>query len=349
MTAAPNPENTDQSKTRVPILDGWRGISILLVLAGHMLPIGPKWLKLNAMVSASGLSLFFFLSGFLVVSMLLKNDNIISFFIRRLFRILPLAYLALIVLLLANAAPTHVWLANLFFYANIIPDDLLPHGDHLWSLCVEVQFYLAVGLTVAALGRRGLLLVPIACVAVTAARAAYEIEFSIVTWFRIDEILVGGTVALFLNSSKPTRTPQEWPAYVSFGLFAALLLSSHESFGYLCYLRPYIAALLIYSTMQRFDFLYALLSSPWLRYLATTSYALYVIHPLTYAGWLGEGDVVIKYSKRILSFILTFLLAHLSTKYYERHWNELGHRLSARVSTHRGQKVAAGPQPVVNQ
>ena len=111
-----------------------------------------------------------------------------------------------------------------------------------------------------------------------------------------------------------------------------------------------MAALLIYSTMhRRFDFLYALLSSEWLRYLAATSYALYVIHPLTYAGWLGEGDVVVKYSKRILSFILTFLLAHLSTKYYERRWNELGHRLGDRASTHRGKKIAAGPQPVVNQ
>ena len=29
--------------THLPVLDGWRGISISCVLAGHMLPLGPKY------------------------------------------------------------------------------------------------------------------------------------------------------------------------------------------------------------------------------------------------------------------------------------------------------------------
>lgn len=47
------------SKTRFHVLDGWRGISILLVLAGHLLPIGlPEW-QMNASVAASGMAMFF--------------------------------------------------------------------------------------------------------------------------------------------------------------------------------------------------------------------------------------------------------------------------------------------------
>ena len=49
------------------------------MLAGHMLPLGPKVLQLNETVAATGMSLFFTLSGFLIVSMLTKNDNVASF------------------------------------------------------------------------------------------------------------------------------------------------------------------------------------------------------------------------------------------------------------------------------
>src|SRR4051812_41940042 len=100
-------------KKRIPVLDGWRGVSILLVLAGHMLPLSPKWLHLNFAVSAAGLSIFFFLSGFLVASMLLGNDNVASFFVRRLFRIVPLAWLAVLVLLAIEMPSSRIWLANL--------------------------------------------------------------------------------------------------------------------------------------------------------------------------------------------------------------------------------------------
>ena len=65
--------------SRLPALDGWRGISILCVLAGHMLPLGPKFLQFNEMIATTGMSLFFILSGFLIVSMLVRNDNVASF------------------------------------------------------------------------------------------------------------------------------------------------------------------------------------------------------------------------------------------------------------------------------
>jgi peptidoglycan/LPS O-acetylase OafA/YrhL len=340
----------DLRLTRLPVLDGWRGISILLVLIGHMLPLGPKWLMLNSMVSAAGLSIFFFLSGFLVVSMLLRNDNIASFFIRRLFRILPLAWMLLIAMLLVQGPPSGVWLANLLFYANIFPNDLLPHGEHLWSLSVEVQFYLAVALAVAIFGRRGLILVPVACLVVTLARIVYGMGFSIVTWFRIDEILIGGTVALFMNSSRCADAAQKWPAAIPFVLIPILFVSCHESLLFANYLRPYITALLVYSTIYRkADLLQEILSGKALRYLAQASYALYVIHPLTYAGWLGEGDVVVRYTKRMLSFFLTFCFAHVSSNYYEKYWNDLGHALASRIEQNNSEKSSLRSQQIVDR
>jgi peptidoglycan/LPS O-acetylase OafA/YrhL len=326
------PVSIDPRVHRLRVLDGWRGISILLVLAGHMLPLGPKWLELNSMAATAGLSIFFCLSGFLIVSMLLRNSSVLSFFIRRLFRILPLAWFALLALLVVQQPAGSVWYSNLLFYANLVPDALLPHGEHLWSLSVEMQFYVAAGLAVAAFGSRGLLLVPAACIAVTLARVIYGMEISNITWFRVDEILAGGTLALFLNLSRFAHAGQKWPSTIPFLLIIALFLASHELLGPANYFRPYITALLVYSTIGlRAGPLQAALSGKFLGYFARTSYALYVIHPLTEAGWLGEGDVLTRYSKRLLSFVLTFSAAHISTMYYEKYWNELGHRLASNV------------------
>ena len=328
--------------THLPVLDGWRGISISCVLAGHMLPLGPKVLGLNGMVATAGMSLFFFLSGFLIVSMLSRNDNVLSFLVRRLCRIVPLAWGFLVVLLFFTGASFEIWKANLFFYANLpiasVPDEngapfyLLRQNGHFWSLCVEMQFYAAIALVVALAGRRGLVVVPIACVIVTAARIAYGEHNSIVTWWRVDEILVGGIVALALGSQRLAELAARLPAITPIVVAPLLLLSSDERFGPLNYARPYFAALVIGSTiLRRDDMLQRLLCGRTLAYLAKVSYALYVIHPVTKLGWLGEGDVAVRYTKRIGSFLLTFLFAHFSTNYYEKYWIGLGHRLAARI------------------
>ena len=88
-----------EKKGRFQVLDGWRGISILLVLATHLLPLGPKIWRLNASTGNLGMSLFFALSGFLITKNLLEHGDIRAFFIRRIFRILPLAYLYLVIVL----------------------------------------------------------------------------------------------------------------------------------------------------------------------------------------------------------------------------------------------------------
>ena len=81
-------------ESRLQLLDGWRGISISLVLAGHLLPLGPKSLQINPTATAAGMAMFFILSGFLITSLLLRDDHIGRFLVRRFARIVPLAWLA---------------------------------------------------------------------------------------------------------------------------------------------------------------------------------------------------------------------------------------------------------------
>ena len=61
---------------RLFVLDGWRAISILLVLATHLLPLGPKRLQLNVTSGTMGMSLFFTLSGFLITQQLHARRNV---------------------------------------------------------------------------------------------------------------------------------------------------------------------------------------------------------------------------------------------------------------------------------
>ena len=52
------------SESRSSVLDGWRGISITLVLLGHLFPLGPKSWQLNGTVAAAGMAIFFYIVWF---------------------------------------------------------------------------------------------------------------------------------------------------------------------------------------------------------------------------------------------------------------------------------------------
>ena len=205
------------------------------------------------------------------------------------------------------------------FVVNYI--GLGPYNWHFWSLCVEMQFYLAIALTVWLLGRQGLWLVFPACIAVTLIRinAGSYIDFR--THLRVDEILAGACVAMVFKES--WRGALRFPT--SLAACAAILwaaCSAPES-GWLQYVRPYASgAMLMVILTHRDTVLLRLLSCAPLRYVANISYALYVIHPVTYMGWMHEGSFWPRAAKRLVSFALTFSLAHLSTFYWESPWRK---------------------------
>ena len=326
---------------RLDMLDGWRALSILTVMAAHMLPLGAKNWGLNESVAALGMAIFFSLSGFLVVSILLRDHNILAFVIKRVARIMPLAWVVLIVVLTIAAASAATWRANLLFYANL-PPFYLQYGGHFWSLSVEMQFYAAVGLTVALAGARGLWLVPVASIGVTVLRILCHESMSIVTWFRIDEILAGGTLALLLHTHN--KAMQKYLGKLPFLLFViAFTLSTTKlnALLVLSYLRPYLVATMIGITIVRpVPFLSRLLVVRPARYIATISYALYIFHPYSMSGWLASGGKVEKYAKRPLCFALTFFVAHVSTFHYERPINRFAHRISASRTVRRWMRSA---------
>lgn len=319
-------------KERFNVLDGWRGISILLVLATHLLPLGPKAWELNVTSGILGMALFFTLSGFLVTHFLLNRYGILDFLIRRFFRILPLAWLYIGLMFLLSPVASDIWRAHFLFYANYPPEQLVPLTAHLWSLCVELHFYIGIALLVALLNKKGLMLIPLICIAFTLLRIANGVHFSVITHFRVDEILAGATLALVYNN-RLGQVSRDFLSRIHYPVILLLLLvSCHPDSQFLSYLRPYLAAVLVGATLfnQRTG-LAGFLKNRVLFYIATISFALYVIHPFLASTWLGSGSGLEKYAKRPLLFALLFVSAHLSTFYYEHRCIALGKRISSKL------------------
>ena len=288
------------------------------MLGSHLLPLGPHWLQLNFVAGAAGMALFFTLSGFLITQFLAAGMAIPEFLARRFARIIPLAWLAMAFLLTWQRYDVATVTRNFLFVANLPPTALLHGGDHLWSLCVEMQFYISIALICVLFGRRGLYLIPVLAIGVTGARIIAAQPISIVTWHRIDEILAGGVIALIYSGWFGERTIRILERLPAWPFVLALLVCSHPYSGSLQYLRPYAASFLVGASLSSCPprLHNALVSKP-MAYIAEISYALYVIHGVLSATWLGAGDKLVRYLKRPLLFCATFLLAHISTRYFE--------------------------------
>ena len=112
-----------------------------------------------------GVDLFFGISGLLICGRLLDESektggiSLRSFYIRRVFRIIPPAFAYLAVVGLLSIAGFIVvspreWLSSLFFSRNyiIMPPDTGWYTGHFWSLAVEEHFYLIWPAALVALG-----------------------------------------------------------------------------------------------------------------------------------------------------------------------------------------------------
>jgi len=204
--------------------------------------------------------------------------------------------------------------------------ELNSYNSHFWSLCVEVHFYLSIALVVALLGKKGVWLVWPICIAITALRigtgpAAY---YSALDQLRMDELLAGGCVATLYQKSWSDRASVSAPIV---GLAALLWFVSSAAFsGWFQFFRPYMTALLMASVLAHANSLIArFLASRAMAYVATISYALYVIHQLTVQGWMNTGSIFDRYLlKRPVSLALTFGAAHFSTFYWEKFWMRAG-------------------------
>jgi peptidoglycan/LPS O-acetylase OafA/YrhL len=212
----------------VPGLDGIRALAVGLVLFSHSViydsfsnlrPIG-----LSA--GCAGVAVFFVLSGYLITTLLLReedrtgNISLRLFYLRRALRLFPALWLYLLVvgvIWISGGLPHHPWhsfVSSIFYVRNLVGRG--HETDHLWSLSIEEQFYLLWPLVLVALPRRdktrliiGLtVLISVTVWRVMAARAGLASVGALYlrSDFRLDAPLFGCVLALALRVAPRTVT-----------------------------------------------------------------------------------------------------------------------------------------------
>ena len=200
---------SNSTDRRIPSLDGFRAISILMVCYGHLsgtrnFPVSiVEYGRWCGDVAHLGVLVFFVISGFLITSLLMSEHEMTDavslkrFYLRRIVRIFPAFYAFILVMAVATLLGAAQLTGRDFAYAltytvNFEPNRALQIG-HLWSLSVEEQFYLLWPLTLLLLRERRALFVAVAAIFI-----GPLVRVAILEWiFRVDPHSLNGMMTSF--------------------------------------------------------------------------------------------------------------------------------------------------------
>jgi peptidoglycan/LPS O-acetylase OafA/YrhL len=303
-----------------PELDALRFFAFLCTFAFHWMdyvPTDPKTQPLTyatCTAGAFGVPIFFLLSSFLIVELLLREReqtgdiHIKSFYVRRILRIWPLYFAVFWGLILLGrhlpgvATNDHgAWLAFTLFAGNWY---ILRHGwiagpiDPLWSIAVEEQFYIAIPVLTKFGGRKLLaalsaMLVSISYLfSVHYAKLVYSGESGqwVNSWFQFQFFAAGAILAIVLHGRVPRWSialrALIFAAAASLWIFAVIGLGvksydAHTTVagGLMGWLMVLAGSVLFFlsalGTPERFV-------PRWLTYLGRISFGLYMFHSLLF-------------------------------------------------------------------
>lgn len=296
-----------------PGLDGLRGFAILLVIANHA---GVPWFYSGG---TAGVTVFFVLSGFLITSLLLEEqDNhgcirLVDFYIRRARRLLPalLAFLAGVAILVATGVlhlPWSALLPPLLYFQNwtMAAGAPVTPVTHTWSLSIEEQYYLlwpafllGVGFRVSRKVLFGILLVGVISSVITAAALVSNDVSGDRIYYGLDtraaSLLAGCALAVAMRHG--------WVKPAAAGRIAPLAIAAIVALGFQTSgLGKYVMVPLVVTVLTIRLIVVAVsvphsagFELPWLRFIGKRSYGLYLWHtsvlllllPVLGPWWVG--------------------------------------------------------------
>jgi peptidoglycan/LPS O-acetylase OafA/YrhL len=365
------------SQARIPELDGLRGLAILLVLIWHYLVAAAQvppattasYVLALGRLTWSGVDLFFVLSGFLIGGILLDNRDsstyFKTFYVRRLYRILPMYFLLLSVCftfqhLQSGSQFGHLfpWFAYLTFTQNLwmaVTGTLgAPFLAVTWSLAIEEQFYLSLPFLIRYVKSRRLpYLIAVLILLAPALRLLFYF-----TWphaqmapfalmpCRADSLLLGVGAACLVRSRHAWLATNGYvllPALMLLGCgvlyltkismqFNSLLLNS---IGYTWIALFYVCVLLLVISHQLSFF-----RNPLFIWLGSVAYGVYLLHQAV-AGTLFHGlarsepqlSNLRDFGIASLSLVVTLILAAISWTYFEKPMVKRGQRWNYELAT----------------
>lgn len=325
-------ENTPKiavSEERLPYLDGWRGLAILLVLVAHF------WGIHVPVIGRMGVDLFFVLSGLLMSHILFEKQMPIGkFYRRRISRILPVFLLFVLTVWIGWSHLGASWtelITTLTFTRTYYTHPMILHSVlpdvNLWSLNVEEHCYVILA-TIAAFSalrsRAAAILFALAALTIPAIKLHF-ISGSAVPYGYTTECSSAG---LFLSAgyrAYATKwTPPAWAAPAALG--AALMCY--------CASAPWYAEFMIGPPLLAFSVNHIQSSWRWvvavfewgpLRHLGIISYSTYLWQQL----FLGHRNYFPYHSALLFTLAAgaaSYYLFELPTRtWLNAHWRPRSH------------------------
>jgi peptidoglycan/LPS O-acetylase OafA/YrhL len=323
------PAGKQFSNGRIPSLDGMRGICILLVLAAHTVGASSVTsLYFLGRLASIGLVVFFVLSGFLITTVLMREQSqsgsisLKNFYIRRFLRIFPVAYLYIAVIaLLSFLGLLGLRPHDLTFAVSYLMDfhhDRSWYLGHLWYLTVEEQFYLLWPTTVVIFGLRRTFFLALASLLVLP-----FVRIALAKWFPTlppnfgipdgtASILTGCLLALSLRwmTTKRVLTSRLF----SLALLGAVMLRLYGwNHGYalrgLSYVMNVLIALAVFRCIAvPDDWVGRLLNSKTLMFVGGLSYSIYVWQQLFLPPAPASGSFPVNVLMALAAALCSFYL-----------------------------------------
>lgn len=325
-----------QAQKHFSSLDGLRALSILGVIWHHTAASvqGPFW----GHVGAEGVSLFFAISGFLITTLLLREQrrrgriDLKAFYVRRTLRIFPLYYATLLLYVLMvlvlerHSAVGRAFFDNLPYFATYTSNLFVEIQGRVifyfaWSLAAEEQFYLiwpGLMLLAGSRPRSALLLALLLGFSQWAGSSGHG------AWaFMPSPLLAGALFALLLDQPRSHAALSRVLGLPGAPVAAVLALGAALAWGQApsLLLGVLFAACVGACVIREQHLLQPLLAWRPLAYIGSVSYGMYMLHMLCknavvkVLGLLGpvrDGGLVFG-----LTVLLALLAASLSFRYFE--------------------------------
>lgn len=347
-----------------PQLDSLRAVAIGLVMVEHYARPLAHYVPTGA--GSLGVNLFFVLSGYLIMSGLLRDRQknlgvgatLFPFYMKRFFRLFPLYYAVLIILMLLGVERVSAGVLWHALYLSNIHPSFGGSSTIFWSLAVEEQFYLCLPLVIFLGGKnripQRLIITLVLCLAYKALILANGAQLN---WRLLqaaaEPLILGCLLALRLAGSSDGKLVASdacilrVAAIVAAAAAVAIWLSHSQDMRHMFNqgLNAIFFTYIIYAALQGISGpLGRVLNNVALRYIGTISYGLYLVHSfvpdLLRRLMPGVPEPLIA----LATLPVVFAVCAASYRWYEKPLLTLGRNLARRAETNLAAR-AGGKSP----